>query len=299
MEIQSNAVQPVGCIEEGWEIIKDEYWTFFLMSLVFIVIVIGVGFFVSLIQNGIATGITMALGATKPEGNAATIAMVIPEIIAATIGIFTNVLVATLSGILMCGFFNGLARKVQTGAVDFADLFSGFDKWQTCLIYSVILSLVQYVIGIGAIVIGVVFGVTLSADSLLKDGKFDPSMFKEMIGIFVIIAIIAIVINLIISICTLFVYPLIAERGLSAFDAISTSVRGGLSNFLPLVGFLIMQLLIGLGGILLCLVGVLFVIPLSYAATFAAYRQIFGGPVANVYNQQPPPPPIFNNQPNY
>jgi hypothetical protein len=299
MEIQSNAVQPVGSIEEGWNIIKDDYWIFFAMSLVFIVIVVAVGFLAGLIQNGISAGIAMAMGAVKTEGNAATAAMVIPQLISLTIGIFTNILVATLSGILFCGFMKALSRKVQTGAVEFGDLFSAFDKLQPCLIYSVILSLIQYVIGIGAIVIGVVLGVTLSAESFLKDGKFNPAIFKDLIGIFIIVFIAAVVINLIITICLAFVYPLIAERNMSGLEAISNSMRGGLSNILPLIGFFILQGLMAFGGALLCLVGVLFVAPLLHASTFAAYRQVFGGIAGNFMNQQPPPPPIFNNQPNY
>ncbi len=299
MEAQSNAVQPVGSIEEGWNIIKDDYWMFFAMSLVLIVLVMAVGFVAGLIQNGISAGVAIAFGAVKTEGSAATAAMVVPQLISLTIGIFTNILVVTLTGILMCGFMKALSRKVQSGVVDFGDLFSAFDKFQPCLIYSVILSLIQYVIGIGAVVVGVVFGVTLSAESFLKDGKFNPAIFKDLIGVFIIIFIIAIVINLIITICMAFVYPLIAERNLSGLEAISNSIRGGLSNILPLLGFFILQGLMAFGGALLCLVGVLFVVPLLYASTFAAYRQVFGGIESSFMNQQPPPPPIFNNQPNY
>jgi hypothetical protein len=300
MEIQSNAVKPVGSIEEGWNIIKDDYWMFFAMSLVFIVIVFAAGFLIGLIDNAISAGIALALGAVKTEGNVATVAMVAPKLISLTIGIFTNILVATLTGILFCGFMKGLSRKVQTGVVDFGDLFGGFDKLQPCLIYSVILSLIQYVIGIGTIVIGVIFGITLSAESFLKDGKFNLEIFKNLIGIFIIIAIIAVIINLIITICMAFVYPLIAERNMSGLEAILTSMRGGLSNMLPLIGFFILQGLMIFGGVLLCFVGVLFVAPLLYASTFAAYRQVFGEPAGSfTYNQQPPPPPTFNNQPNY
>jgi hypothetical protein len=300
MEIQSNAVKPVGSIEEGWNIIKDDYWMFFAMSLVFIVIVAAAGFLIGLIDNAISAGIALALGAVKTEGNVATVAMVAPKLISLTIGIFTNILVATLTGILFCGLMKGLSRKVQTGVVDFGDLFGGFDKIQPCLIYSVILSLIQYVIGIGTIVIGVIFGITLSAESFLKDGKFNLDLFKDLIGIFIIIAIIAIIINFIITICMAFVYPLIAERNMSGLEAMSTSIRGGLSNILPLIGFFILQGLMIFGGVLLCFVGVLFVAPLLYASTFAAYRQVFGEPAGSfTYNQQPPPPPTFNNQPNY
>jgi hypothetical protein len=296
MEIKSNAVKPVGSIEEGWNLIKDDYWLFFAMTLVFILIIFAISFVIGLINGGITVGITTVLGMAKPEGTtAATVAAVAPQIISTTIGFFTNVILAAITGVLMCGIMNAFSRKAATGMVDFGDLFSGFDKFKSCLIYSIILSLVKYVVAIGAILIGVVFGVSLSASSLLKDGKLDPKIFTGLFGIIIVLGILALIINLAIAICTTFVYPLIAEHNLSGTGALMTSIRGALNNIIPLIGFFIMQILISLGGVLLCLVGVLFVVPVLYASIFTAYRSVFGVPTTNFMNQQPPPPPIFYN----
>ncbi len=300
MEIQSNAVKPVGSIQAGWDIIKDDYWLFFGMTSVLILIAVAASFAISLVNNAITLGVAAVLGGVSKDGGAASVsAAVIPQIVSLTISIFTGVLLSTLIGMLMCGLMNALSRKVQTGSVEFGDLFSGFNKLQPCLIYSVIMSLINYAIAIGSVVVGVVFGVTMGAEMMLKDGKFDPQLFTKLFGLIFVVALIAVILTLIITVFTTFVYPLIAERNLSGMQALSASFRGGLSNILPLIGFIILQGLMVIAGTLLCLVGLLFVAPLLYASIFAAYRNVFGGPTLNAAYQQPPPPPIFNNQPNY
>jgi hypothetical protein len=300
MEIQSNAISPSGAISEGWELIKDDYGMFFAMSLVFIIIIFAISFAIGMVNNGITMAIAAILGIAKPEGNtAATIAAIMPQIIGATIGIFTEIIVTTLSGVLLCGMYKAFARKLQSGVVEFGDLFSGFDKWKPCLIFSIILSLVKYVIAIGTLIVGVIFGVSLNANALLKDGKFDPKMFSGLIGIIIVFVLIALLLQLAVAIATIFVLPLIAEQNLSGIEAMSNSFRGALKNIFPLIGLVILQGLMAIGGILLCLVGVLFVLPILQASMFTAYRSVFGGPTNNYMNQQPPPPPIFYNQPGY
>jgi hypothetical protein len=298
MEIQSGAVQPVGAIEEGWNIIKDEYWIFFAMTLVFIVIMFAISFAVGLVNNAITLGVTAALGATVSKGSADVAVAIAPQLISATISIFTSIIIATISGMFMCGLMSALARKADTGRFEFNDLFSGFSKFQPCLIYSIVLSLIQYVILVGGILIGVAFGVSLSAESLLKDGKFDPNMVSGLIGIFLIIGLLALVFYVIVAICTVFVFPLIAERNLSGIEALTTSARGGIGNIFGLIGLFILQGLMLFVGALACLIGMLFVAPILYASLFAAYRSVFGRSNTPMF-QSPPPPPVFNNQPSY
>jgi hypothetical protein len=49
--------------------------------------------------------------------------------------------------------------------------------------------------------------------------------------------------------------------------------------------------LLGFGGMLLCYVGFLLVLPVHIAALSVAYTQVFG--LGNVQDQAPPPPPVF------
>ena len=63
MEYQSGAVRPVDSISEGWNLIKNNYWTFFLMILVTAVILIVTGLILGAINSGITFVIAGIFGA--------------------------------------------------------------------------------------------------------------------------------------------------------------------------------------------------------------------------------------------
>ncbi len=296
MEIQAGAVDPVGNIQDGWNIIKDDYWTFFLMTLVLIVIVIGLALILGGIGNVITGVVSLALGvAAKDSGNAGKVsAAIVPELIGLVIGAINGIIIGTFSGIMLCGYMNAVQNKISSGIANFSDLFSGFKYFQQCLIVTTIISLFYFAIEVIGILIGVAFGVSVGTGMLLKNGKFDPSALSGLIGIGLVLLLIFLVISIVVSICTAFVYPLISQKNLSGFEALSASARGGLSNALPLLGFLILQGLIGIAGALLCGIGLLFVLPVIYSSLFSAYRSVYGGQTDDRY-QPPPAPPIFNN----
>lgn len=301
MEYQSGAVSPVGSISEGWNIIKDSYWIFFGMMLVTIIILIGVSLVLSLINNAIAFAISAAFGvAAQNTGEAGQIsAAIAPQMISMVISIFTNIIVTTLSGVLFCGIYAALSRKVNTGVADFGDLFSGFQKIMPCLIVAAIMSLVQFVIGVGMLLGGAAVGVSaFGMGMLMKDGQFDPSVLGGIIFAVLIFVAVYVVILLIISALTTFVYPLIGERNLSGGEALLLSVKSGFSNLGGIILMMILLFLISMGGAMLCFVGLLFVAPILPASIFAAYQSVFGR-TRSSGQYAPPPPPIFNNQPQY
>jgi uncharacterized membrane protein len=78
---------------------------------------------------------------------------------------------------------------------------------------------------------------------------------------------------------------------LSGFDAVKLSFRAALANFWRLLGLSLLSAVLGLGGALLCFVGIVLVYPIAFAAIAIAYEQVFGlgEPVSNL----PPPPPTF------
>jgi hypothetical protein len=300
MEIQSGAVSPTGAIEEGWNIIKDDYWTFFGICLVFGVIVIGVGLLVGTVNGVIDVAVRAAFGALDPSKNKGlSAATIVPGIASLIVSSITNIVIMLVMAMMMCGVYSSLSRKVTQGYFEFGDVFSGFTKFQPCLIVSLVLSIIQFIIGIFGLLIVLGAGVSFKPDMLLKDGKFDPTLVGGLFGIIAVVVILSILVQLIIGIGTMFVYPLIAERNLPGIDAISNSIRGGFSNVLGLIGLIILQSLMLLVAAILCVVPILFVIPIFYASTFAAYRSVFGGiSGSNTYNQ-PPPPPIFSSQQGY
>jgi hypothetical protein len=301
MEYQSGAVSPVGSIQEGWQIIKDDYWTFFGMTLVAMIIILVAAMILGGINSLLTAGISSIFGVgARSAGDAAAFsAALVPQLISMIISFFTGIVVGTLSGVLFCGIYTALANKTTRGTSDFGDLFSGFQKIVSCMIVATVLSVVQFVISAVTLVIGGMLGVSvLSAGILSKDGSFNPAIFG---GIFVgvlLIVILNVVVNLIVSVLTSFAYPLIADRNLSGGEALTLSARAGFANIGGLILLMILLALMAFGGVLVCFVGVLFVAPIMSASLFAAYQRVFGRK-SGQYQSTPPPPPIFNNQPGY
>jgi hypothetical protein len=295
MEFQSGAVRPIGSIEDGWKIIKDDYWTFFAMTLVAVIILI----VASLVLGGINSLITQLIAgllgfAAANSGDAAKIsAAIIPQIISLVIGIFVNIIVITLSGALFCGIYKALSRKSNTGVCDFGDLFNGFQNLIPCLIVALVMSVVHFIFQFVMVVVGAAVGVTAVAGLITKDG-INPAMFGGIFLVLFAFAAVSILFNLIVSALTAFVYPLISERELSGGQALILSIKSGFSNIGGLILLGILMFLMALGGALACLIGVLFVAPILTAASFAAYQSVFGK-VATSGFQTPPPPPNFGN----
>ena len=302
MNFQSGAVRPVDSIEEGWKIIKDDYWSFFSMTLVTIVILIVAAVILGLINNAITFGVSTVLGVTASNsGDAAKIsATILPQIIAMFISIFTNIIVGAISGAFLCGIYMALSRKVSSGITEFGDLFAGFQKFQSCLIVASVLSLVQFVIGLVTLLGATALGVSaVGAGMLTKNGQLNPAVFGGLFLVILVFLGISIVVNLIVSALTTFAYPLIADRDVSGGQALLLSIRSGLANIGGLILLLILLGLMALGGALVCCIGILFVAPVITAALFAAYQSVFGRTGGSSQHTSPPPPPIFNNQPGF
>lgn len=302
MEYNSGAVSPVGSISEGWNIIKDNYWLFFGMTLVAIIILIVAAVILGVINNLITLGVSAAFGVaaqgTGDVGKAS--AAIVPQLISMVISIFTNIIVITISGTLFVGIYSALARQADTNNAEFGDLFSGFQKLVPCLIVAVIMSIIQFAISIVFLIGGVALGVSaLGAGLLTKDGQLNPAIFSGgLIMVILVFAVIYLIVNLIVSALTAFIYPLIAERNLSGGEAFLTSIKGGLSNIIGMILLFILLFFMSLGGALLCIVGIFFVVPIMSASLFAAFRSVFGKPQDN-RQYTPPAPPVFGQQPGY
>ena len=242
MEYQSGAISPVETISEGWNIIKDNYWLFFGMTIVAILIIVAASFILSLVNNVIAMGVGAAFGAAAQNSGdtAKTAAAIAPQLVSSFIGIFTNIIGSTISGVLFCGLYKALARQTDTGMADFGDLFGGFQKIVPCLIVAVFLSVIQFIIIAFFLVTGAAFGLSAFGLGMLKNGQIDPAIFSGLIGIIFIFVLIFIVISIVVSTLTTFIYPLISDRNLSGGEAILTSAKAGLANIGGMLGLLIL-----------------------------------------------------------
>lgn len=296
MQYESRPVHPTETVSEGWELIKNDYWIFFGMTLVMTLSIIAVSAVLNGVVGLIAQAVARGIGAAA--GNAAgTAAALLPQIIEQIFSIFTNLVVTTLSALFTCGIYIALSRKAGGGAANFGDLFSGFKYFLPCLLVALIFTVIQFFVAITTILIAFVFGITAFGPEILAPGgKIDPQIFMALIPAFLVIALFYVIFSIIFGALMLFVYQLIAVRNFSAIEAITGSVRAGFKNFFGLIGLLIIEFFIAFGGALLCGVGIFLVLPILMAANFAAYLRVFGRTTDFGAQHSPPPPPIFGNE---
>ncbi len=305
MEPNSGAIRAVDSINRGFEIIKQGYWTYVGMCFVAWVIIFVIGAVFGMINGAIGTFLSAALGlgVGTAGGTASMAATIAPQLITQVIGIFFNIIVLTIVGVFGCGIYNAMSNDEQTGIADFGLLFSGFPKVMQCLTFAVIGSLVQFIIGMVVLIVGAVMGVGAVFGGMIQPGREpDPSVLGALLTGIIAVALVMMVLNLIYNLLTTFVYPIIADTEVSGIEAVLLSAKGALRN---LGGLILLQILLGLmmfGGALMCLVGIIFVGPIIYAANYAAFRSVFPSE-RQLRNDMPPPPPTWNtpvsDQPGY
>ena len=241
ISFKRGAIEPMRCLSEGWNLVKDQYWLFVGMCLVGM-----------LIANAVPFGI--------------------------------------LLGPMMSGVYYSLFQRRRGKPVEFGNLFKGFDYFGPSLIATLIHIVPIVVIVVPAYLV-FYLGFILAMLQQQQNGEPNPGLVFGFVGVVIVFWVVVIVFIIVFSLLFTFAYPLIVDRGLSGFDAVKLSFRAALANFWRLLGLSLLSAVLGLGGALLCFVGIVLVYPIAFAAIAIAYEQVFGlgEPVSNM----PPPPPTF------
>jgi uncharacterized membrane protein len=98
------------------------------------------------------------------------------------------------------------------------------------------------------------------------------------------------IISLVVEIFLLFAFPLVVDRKLSGLDAVKLSFRASKANLGGVIGLLLLNALLGFVGLLCCIVGLYFYMPVSFAVHLVAYRRVFPD-IGQIGIYPPPPPP--------
>ena len=196
-----------------------------------------------------------------------------------------------LMGPMMCGLYLVFFKKRRGEPIEFSDLFKGFDYFAQSVIATLIHVIPIFIIIVPAYILFYVFFVLSIA---VQGDDPNPAAMFGVMGMFVLFWLVMFIIIMFISIGFTFAYPLIVDRKLQALDAIKWSFRAAMANFWRILLLYLLNGLLGLGGVLLCYVGMFLVFPITYGALAVAYEQVFGlsdgsDPAPNL----PPPPPAF------
>lgn len=195
-----------------------------------------------------------------------------------------------LMGPMMCGLFLTFFKIRRGEPIEFGLLFKGFDYLGQSIIATLL-----HVVPILAIVIPayILFYLFFFLAMIAQANDQSGLAMLGVMLVFAVFWLVVIAVIMFVSIGFMFVYPLIVDRGVQGFDAVKLSFKAAMANFWGLVGMVFINFLLSVAGMLLCFIGVYFVLPISYSAIAVAYEQVFGlreGPLAP---NAPPPPPVF------
>jgi hypothetical protein len=243
VEFRRGVISPLECIKEGWALIKDQYWLFFGIAIVSLLI-----------------------------GSAFAI---------------------VLMGPMMVGLFICLQQRQRNQPVEFGLLFKGFDLFLPGLIVTVLKFIPMFVIIVPYYIFLAVMMVSMQGRHMSSPDDANGvvmSMFAGEIVFF--LAIMAV--SLVTEIFFLLAYPLIADKRMSGLDAVKLSFRAARANLGGIIGLLLLNGLFGFIGVLCCIVGVYFYLPVAFASHAVAYRRIFPDTGTHLPSPPPPPPPPGN-----
>lgn len=259
LQYQSGAIDAGGCISNGWQLVKPNYGVFLGMTTLFIV----------------------------------------GSIVLSCIPIVGGVLFSIVLGpALTIGMYRAFFREMDGARADFGMLFSGFEKMGV----AVIIGLVQSIPSI----IWTIFSMALNVGSIFTEiiqkqtgrgygndfamqNDMPPALAGGMLIVIVIAAVVMLIFSIGWAITFFFALPIVAEHDVTAMEAIKLSASAGWSNVGGLIALFIFEFLICLLGVLALCIGILFVIPIVFAANAFAYRQVFPW-VRQNFNTAPPPP---------
>jgi uncharacterized membrane protein len=238
-EFRRGVIAPMECIKEGWALIKDQYWLFFGITLV-----------------------GLLIGGAVP---------------------------IVLMGPMMVGVFICLQQRQRNQPVEFGMLFKGFDQFVQGLVVAALKMIPIFIILVPYYI--VLFGIM--ATTMPRGGNptadEQRTFMLSFFGFEMLFFVTIMVVSILLEIFFMFAFPLIADRKLSGLDAVKLSFKAGKANFGGVLGLLLLNALFGFVGVLCCIVGVYFYLPIAFASQAVAYRRVFPE-IARGFPSPPPPP---------
>jgi uncharacterized membrane protein len=177
-----------------------------------------------------------------------------------------------LGPVIMAGFMYGCSEQDAGGDFTVSHLFSGFSSNVGQLLLVAVFYFILLILA-AAIIMGGVFVLAGGAAAI------ENPETMGMMGGGAITGIVVLSLLLIIPVLMSYIFApaLVMLDNLSAFEAMKYSFIGCLKNILPLIVFSLLAMVLLVVGTLPFGLGLLVVIPMLTAATYAAYRDIYFG----------------------
>lgn len=217
----------------------------------------------------------------------ATFTLIVFIIIISLIPVLSLILEPIVVGPLTVGLYYVYLRKFDGEPANIGMIFSGFRHFIPAAVLSFVISAPFLVSDM--IQVSIDYGLILPE----LNNSENLQVFEAFNIIYVLMWLAAFFIYLVIHLLLYFTFLLIAEHDLGAMDAAKLSVEAAFANLSGLIALIILQVVLMLAGVLVCLIGVFFILPAIYAADVLAYRRVF--PKTNLsFQNEPPPPNVYD-----
>jgi hypothetical protein len=191
-----------------------------------------------------------------------------------------------LLGSMMCGLSLCYFNRMRGDEASFDVLFKGFDYFVESLIATLIVFAVMMVFFIPLYVI---FLLSFLSLALFRGAHFGnpppagggPEIFA-LFGMMAVFYLVVLVVMLILSTLTAFVYPLIVDRKLKAIPALKLSLKAVMTNFWGMLGLTLLNSIIAGLAYLCCILPTFLVLPITFGANIVAYRRVFPDSVSGL-----------------
>ena len=194
-----------------------------------------------------------------------------------------------LIGPMMVGIYMCLFRKMRGEPVEFGMLFKGFDYFVQGLVAALIQMIPMIVVMVPMYII--IFALMMT--TMPRGGPATPEessrFVMTLLGFELVFVVVMLTVGILVSIFFLFAFPLIADKELSGVDAVKLSIKSAKANFGGVLGLLLVNVGLGIVGVLACYVGVFLIAPITFTSYAIAYRRVF--PETSLGFASPPPPP--------
>jgi uncharacterized membrane protein len=238
VEFRRGVISPMECIKEGWALIKDEYWLFFGISIV-----------------GILIGMAFQI---------------------------------ILMGPMVIGVFLCLQQRQRNQPVEFGTLFKGFELFVQGLVVTVLKFIPSLVLLVPYYMFLIAMMMTMQSRQI-KSPEDANLVMRSLFGVEMVFALVMVIVSILTEIFFMLAYPMVADKRISALDAVKLSFRAAKANLGGILGLMLLNGIFGFLGFLCCIVGFFFYLPVAFASHAVAYRRIF--PDTGTSFPSPPPPP--------
>jgi uncharacterized membrane protein len=194
-----------------------------------------------------------------------------------------------LIGPMMVGIYICLFRRMRGEPVEFGMLFKGFDHFAQGLIAALLQMIPMIIVMVPMYIILIGFMMT----TMPRGGRMEPDessrFLFSMLGFELVFFVVIMTVAIVVTIFFLFAFPLIADRNLSGVEAVKLSIKAAKANFGGVLGLILVNVGLGILGVLACYVGAFLVAPITMTSYAVAYRRVF--PEISQNFASPPPPP--------